>query len=284
MRWLFLFLLMLNIGYMAWELNRERPQHVTKTRLPDGVQPIVLLSELDTDKAAPLVTASAEIAEIAPQVVPDSADVPVSVAQPRAEERAAEIASTAAFQDVTTTDAAPAAAEPEVSAQPEPGLADLSAERPAEDLCYTLGPFSEMKTLRVVTREIRDYVVEASFRSKEEQEQTRFRVYIRPVASKQAAKAVIKELNSKNIKDHFIITKGEHKNGISLGYFSGKNRAYRYADRVRKLGFDAVAEPVFRSYTIYWLDYRIKAGKEIPPRIFDEHLENAAQKLSRSCS
>ena len=141
-----------------------------------------------------------------------------------------------------------------------------------------------MKTLRVVTREIRDYVVEASFRSKEEQEQTMFRVLVRAVGSKQEAKAMIRELDSKNIRDHFIITEGPNTNAISLGYFSSKSRAYRHADRVRKLGCDAYAEPVFRRYTIYWLDYRIKAGSEIPQQIFDDHLQSSGQQLTRACS
>jgi hypothetical protein len=140
-----------------------------------------------------------------------------------------------------------------------------------------------METLRLVTREIKDYVVEASFRSKEEQEQTMFRVLISPVGSKQEAKALIRELDKKNIRDHFIITEGPYRNAISLGYFSTKSRAYRHADRVRKLGFDAAAEPVFRSYTIYWLDYRIRSGEEIPQHIFDEYLDGAAQRLSRAC-
>ena len=111
-----------------------------------------------------------------------------------------------------------------------------------------------------------------------------FRVFLKPVGSKQEANALIKQLVSKNIKDYFIITDGPNKNGISLGYFSNKRRAYGHADRVRKLGFDVVVEPVFRTYIIYWLDYRIKKGHEIPQQIFDDHLENSAQRLSRTCS
>ncbi len=111
-----------------------------------------------------------------------------------------------------------------------------------------------------------------------------FRVLLKPVGSKQEANALIKELVSKNIRDYFIITVGPNKNGISLGYFSNKGRAHRHADRVRKLGFDVIAEPVFRTYTIYWLDYRIKTGNEIPRQVFDDHLDNSAQRLSRTCS
>jgi hypothetical protein len=284
MRWLFLLLLVLNVGYVAWELEREHPQHVRTTALPTGVERIVLLRELESGKAEkqdiaqPATTPGTQQARIESSKG-DSAQQHVEAAQPgAASEQLAVVADVGADPEKTAESQAP------VRSDATADRSEVAPETsPAVDLCYTLGPFSEMKTLRLVTREIKDYVVEASFRSREEQEQTMFRVFVRPVGSKQEARALIKELVSKNIKDHFIITEGPNKNGISLGYFSSKARAYRHADRVRKLGFDATAEPVFRTYTIYWLDYRIKSGNEIPQQIFDEHLGKSAQRLSRDC-
>jgi hypothetical protein len=285
MRWLFLLLLVLNVGYVAWELERERPQAVRTAALPTGVERIVLLREQQSG--------SADEEDIALSSVPpgeQQADIQSSEydsarpQQAEAEQTPAEPTQVAAAD--VSVDVEPVAVNKGAAAAVVP--ADVAEDRPekppADDLCYTLGPFSEMQTLRLVTREIKDYVVEASFRSREEQEQTKFRVFIRPLGSKQAAKALVKELVSKNIRDYFIITSGPNKNGISLGYFSNKRRAYGHAERVRKLGFDVVVEPVFRTYTIYWLDYRIKAGNEIPQQIFDDHLENSAQRLSRTCS
>jgi hypothetical protein len=286
MRWLFLVLLVLNVGYVAWELERERPRHVRTTALPTGVERIVLLRELESataekeDIEQPATTPGTQQARIKPSKDDPAQPQQAGAGQPRT-------------SPTQVAEAADVSADLEAMAENQaPAHSDVPADRPevmpeatpAVDLCYTLGPFSEMQTLRLVTREIKDYVVEASFRSREEQEQTMFRVFVRPVGSKQEARALIKELVSKGIKDHFIITDGPNKNGISLGYFSSKARAYRHADRVRLLGFDATAEPVFRTYTIYWLDYRIKSGNEIPQQIFDEHLENSAQRLSRTCS
>jgi len=288
MRWLFLLLVVINVGYVAWELERERPQHVHTTALPTGVGRIVLLRELES------VTAENEDEDIAqPATTPDTQQAQIKPseddsAQPQ--QAGAEQAQTAPTQVAVAADVS---ADIETMAENQgPARTDVPADMPeatpedklAVDLCYTLGPFSEMQTLRLVTREIKDYVVEASFRSREEQEQTMFRVLLKPVGSKQEAKELIKELVSNNIRDYFIITDGPSKNAISLGYFSSKSRAYGHADRVRKLGFDVIVEPVFRTYTIYWLDYRIKSGNEIPQQIFDDHLENSAQKLGRTCS
>jgi len=282
MRWLFLLLLVLNVGYIAWELERERPQHMHTAALPTGVERIVLLQELASgaadkeDIAQPTTTPGAPQADIKPSEDVSTQPQQAEAGQPRITPTQVAVAADDSA-DVKTVAKDLGSAHPGV-------LAGMPEDKPAVDLCYTLGPFSEMQTLRLVTREIKGYVVEASFRSREEQEQSMFRVFLRPVGSKQEAKALIKELVSKNIRDYFIITDGPNKNGISLGYFSNKGRAYRHADRVRKHGFDVIVEPVFRTYTIYWLDYRIKAGNEIPQQIFDDHLENSAQRLSRDCS
>ena len=277
MRWFFLLLLLLNFGYVAWELNRERPQQSVRTAVPDGVETIVLLSELASDPPEDSQAVRAEAGEPVPA---DASDPSVTAAQ-QAQAGASGPPSPPTM--AATADQGDRQLAATVTQKRDAGAVATAAPGPAGDRCYTLGPFSDMKTLRQVTRDIKDYVVEASFRSKDEQEQTMFRVLISPLGSKEEAKALIKELNSKNIRDHFIITEGAYKNAVSLGYFSSKDRAYRYAARVRRLGFDAEAEPVFRSYTIYWLDYRIRAGSEIPQQIFDRHIQNATRRLNRAC-
>jgi len=283
MRWLFLLLLVLNVGYVAWELKREHPLHVRATSLPRGVERIVLLRELESAPAEKEDTATMASTISAQETAAEpAAGDSTQLQQAGASQTHPGATQVAVLGDVGVDIEAKAVAE-EQDAAPAIGPETTSKGSPAVDLCYTLGPFSEMKTLRLVTREIKDYVVEASFRSREEQEQAMFRVFLRPVGSKHEANALIKELVSKNIRDYFIINDGPNKNGISLGYFSEKGRAYSYADRVRKLGFGVVAEPVFRTYTIYWLDYRIKTGHEIPQQIFDDNLENSSQRLSRAC-
>jgi len=296
MRWLFLLLLVLNVGYLAWELNREHAQLAVPNTLPKGAERIVLLRELDSEKQHDegFSQAQAQVASVEPAIT-DAVQAPVT--EPADNESASPYQIEAKKTDIQAAEVASAenaaAVEDGVQADGQDAMsAAMHAEKPVQvpvakpkdDLCYTLGPFREMKTLRLVTREIKDYVVDASFRSREEQEQTMFRVLLKPVGSKQEAKALTRELASKNIKDYFIISEGPSKNAISLGYFSSKSRAYRHADRVRKLGFDVVAEPVFSTYTIYWLDYRIKADHEIPQQIFEDHLEKSSQRLNRSCS
>ena len=152
------------------------------------------------------------------------------------------------------------------------------------DTCFTLGPLRELGKLREFTRSIKDYVVTASFRSREEQEQSMFLVYLEPEPSVLKAKILGNQLKDSKIKDYYVITSGEQKNGISLGHFKDKSRAQSHAQSIKKLGFKPMLEPVFRSYTIYWLDYQVPAGKVIPQKIFTKHLTKKINRLDRTCS
>ena len=76
MRWLFLLLLVLNVGYLTWELNREHGQSTVSNTLPKGVERIVLLRELKSEK--PLdEEAIAQVASAEPAVT-DAVQAPVA--------------------------------------------------------------------------------------------------------------------------------------------------------------------------------------------------------------
>ena len=111
-----------------------------------------------------------------------------------------------------------------------------------------------------------------------------FWVYLEPESSALKAKVLGKQLKDKKIKDYYVITSGEQRNGISLGHFKDKSRAQSHAQRLKKLGFKSMLEPVFRSYTIFWLDYQVPAGKLIPQKTFTKHLTKKINRLDRVCS
>ncbi len=89
-------------------------------------------------------------------------------------------------------------------------------------------------------------------------------VYIKPEKSRKKAIETGDRLKSKKIKDFYVIRDGEQKNGLSLGRFKSKSGAYELAKKVKKLGFEVTVEPLFKSHTIYWLDYQLASGVKIP--------------------
>lgn len=268
MRWLFLFVLLVNIAYVSWEYTRPAEQVPVRLQARD-VPTILLLSEIEQAVSA---TGPAAGEKQAQSVM--SGD---NVSEP-AELQLAQVEQAPAVSET------PARVEQEAPAASDPPARTPTGVSSSTQECYTLGPFRKLEKLRVYTRAIKDYVVEASFRSRDEREQSMFWVYISPRADIDKAKATGKRLEAMNIKDYYVIHKGDQKNGISLGHFKEKDRAYSHADKIKKLGFQPTIEPVYRSYTIYWLDYRLKPGEVIPDYVFDKHLGNNVKRLDRPCS
>ena len=224
MRWLFLFVLMLNVAYVVWEWSQ--PESSLDAPIIDkGVSRIVLLSEIGQESVAVLVTDN--------QAVSDQS-----------------------------------------------GKANVDVEGG----CFTLGPFKKLEKLRAVTRGIKEYVVDASFRSREEKEQAMFWVYLDPLENYKEAKALADRLKKSQVKDYFIVNSGPKNNGISLGHFREKNRAYIHAGHIKGLGFEPKVETIFKTYTIFWLDYDVASGKSIPKNILDKHVTGKINRLVRDCS
>lgn len=224
MRWLFLFVLVLNLVYVAWEMSQTE-KTLAVSNINRDVPKIILLGEIGQ---------SAVVAKT------DKSDL-------------------AAAQNGNN--------KPVVTGG-----------------CYTLGPFRNLDKLRAVTRGIRRYVVDASFRSRTEREQAMFWVYLEQQESFTKAKALAARLKQSKIEDYFVVGSGPKENGISLGHFREKNRAYDHADHLKSLGYKPIIEALFKEYTIYWLDYQVKSSKVIPDSVFDKHLTSQINHLVRACS
>ena len=249
MRWLFLFVLLVNIVFIGWEMSQSK----------DGSAVPEASSEIPTIELLSETGQATKIPAKIPTKVPVKAVAKAS--------KATQVAKSA------ERDKQPVAEPPTVAARPS-----------SVDRCYTLGPFRKLDNLRIFTRAIKDYVITASFRSREEREQSMFWVYLEPEATLKKARVLGKSLKSKKVKDYYVISSGPKENGISLGHFKEKDRAYSHAESIKALGFKPIVDPVFKSYTIYWLDYHVPAGRVIPQKIFSKHLDQKINRLERSCS
>ena len=294
MRWLFLFVLSLNLAYIAWEMSKSPVDGYVDVAPLKNVQPIVLLSELrqqqaDAARSVPVEgsEAAAGKTESAGTETREQAD-----SKKTGETEAAQVEKipqvkpkpvTVTSQDKPVKQVEQIAA---ITQKPEP-VRVAPVVSPPTSSCYTLGPFRDLDRLRAFTREIKSYVVEADFRGREEKEPTLYWVFIKPEINRKKAIETGNRLKAKKIKDFYIIRDGEKENGLSLGHFRNKDGAYGLAKKVQKLGFDVAVEPVFKSYTIYWLDYQLASDAVIPESIFDKYTKTAQKdkisRLSRDC-
>lgn len=271
MRWLFLFVLIINIAYIVWEMNRS-PKEDRVAKTPNNkVASLVMISELEVQGVIP---------DSVEKVKSDQTEVAVEIttAVNLVDDKALVV-------DVAAVDDKKAKSQLESATKPEVKTPEKLVEKVivVPDACYTLGPFREIDKLREFTRVIKDYVVDVSFRSREEQESSMFWVYLPPAADFQSAQKTSKRLISKKIKDYYIINSGQKKNGISLGHFKVKDSAYNHVKRLKKLGFKPEISPIFQAYVIYWLDYQVKFDKQIPKKLVDKHMTKNMSQLNREC-
>ena len=308
MRWIFLLVFSLNLIYIGWQLSVPSDDLYTGVKALKNVPPIVLLSEVrQAEQLALLETVQAETSknEGAEQektatvdVVPVVSDVMADGDAGARAEKSVENANVEAGLAVKASVDAPVNVSVKTEAvEVEPKkvkvVAASEAGKPvpviaqAMTSCFTLGPFRDLDKLRSFTREIKSYVVETDFRGREETEQSLYWVYVEPEKNRKKAIATGKRLKAKKIKDFYIIRDGEKINGLSLGHFRSKEGAYGLAKKVRKLGFGVIVEPVFKTYTVYWLDYKLAENTVIPQKVFDTYLKstkkNKISRLTRAC-
>ena len=152
-------------------------------------------------------------------------------------------------------------------------------------LCFTMGPFRDADLAKVVTNKLKDMNIEAKRRSKVEQEQYGYRVYLPPYATREEAVADTRKLAELGVRDYFIITDDEDKkNGVSLGLFRKKSGAIRRMAQIRRFDFKPQMEIRYRDTTIYWLDYQHMPEVDTD-QLLREFTEDTPdlQRLDRDC-
>ncbi len=283
MRWLFLIVLSLNFTYIAWQLTQPVVQAYKDVRPLKNVSPIILLSEFK------------QVAVQAPSLLHDKNVGPVEMPAHVAMNDEAALLQAKAVEVLSVDNekeaklAAVALSKENVFAEVDPLKAtDVSQLRSdSKEMCFTLGPFRDLGKLRALTKEIKPYVITTDFRGREEREQSLYWVYVRPEKNNEKAVATGKRLKAKKIKDFYVIHEGEKIHGLSLGRFRNKSGAYGLAEKVRKLGFNVIVEPVFKAYTVYWLDYQLDDGVNMPEALLKKYTQSVKKskisRLSRRC-
>ncbi len=300
MRWLFLIVLFLNLAYIAWQTTRPVTQSYENVQpLKKNVRPIVLLSEIKQQETLARPEVNSEKQQSSPQIVKVEAITEAvevtEVAEITSVKKSEQIKQPALPSDENKVVAeikplkTPNESQEESLMSMDGGDFAGSQEGGAilKESCFTLGPFRDLDKLRSLTREIKPYVVATDFRGREQREQYLYWVYIPPEKNRKKAIETGKRLKAKKIKDFYVIREGEKIHGVSLGRFRNKNSANGLAKKVKKLGFDVTVEPMFKSYTVYWLDYQLADGVNIPETLFELYTQAAnngkVSRLQRAC-
>lgn len=275
MRWLFFILLFLNVAFIAWQMSRPPGDIYASTAKDSGREhAILLLSEVGKQHADAGGDSGAASAGDAEQARSENEEVGKNLAS---------------LQPSGETGSAKLKAESDVDGQQVTAISDKAVPvQSTAGHCYTLGPFRDLDVLRRLTNEVKPYVLAVDFRGKEAKDEPLYWVFIRPFKDRQTALAAGSRLKAGNVRDYFVIRDGENADGISLGYFRVKKSADGIQKRVEKLGFDVVVEPIFKTYTVYWLDYQLRDDMKIPGRILEKYVgsskDHRIKRLNRECA
>ena len=236
MRWLFILLLLLNIIYFGWELERETRFQVANAtpviRVPVSAKRLTLISEMPSPPG--LRTAE------------EMRDIP----------------------GIAAGDAVSSSATNELVAElPDIRPADLGDDSSAS--CFTFGPLPEERQAQGLMDWFRSRGAGTQIRHTDEQRRQLFWIYLAPQESKESAMAMMKELKTRGINDYRLISRGNLENAISLGLFSSQSAVNKRLGELKNKGYKPIVVPYSNLDQIYWLDIRLTVATGVIEEMFN---------------
>ena len=170
----------------------------------------------------------------------------------------------AGSEPAQTTDELPAAAAPveaeqviaaearEAEEPQSPAEPEAAPDQASSAVCVRAGWFKERAAAGEAAEWMRSAGAEAVEVRQEEQEVIKnYQVYLPPASSREAARAVARELRDRGVDDIWIIHKGAQANGISLGVYRSKSNTSRRVAELEKLGYSVVTTANMKTVTEY---------------------------------
>ena len=230
MRWFVLFLLLANLMYLGWQVERRARADVRSAgaaqQVSAGAARLSLLAEL-------------------PETPPLREREPPPVDTPVPASTEGDLA--ALMPDVSET--------PVVA--PEAGFS-----------CFSYGPLPEERQAIWLGDWFRSRRAEVRSRTSEDPGRRLYWVYLEPKESVQSAMAVVEDLRRQGVRDYRLISKGDLGNAVSLGLFSSQEAVNGRLQELKGKGFQPVVVPYSNVQRFYWLDVRVPAAPEILDQLF----------------
>jgi hypothetical protein len=216
MKWWCVGLLVLNLGYFAFEYDRHLARSIADpgaaTTLPATAATLTLVRELP-EPPAPL-----------------EAPEPIPVPLPEA---------TAAVTDEPSP--------PEAAPAPAPAPAQTS-------VCASIGAFASAEEADQARQRVAGPDIRVRGRTEQEITATRYWVYLDNQGSEELAKTRLAELAAKGVEDYLLQRNGEPKNAISLGLYSTKPSVEARVSALERQGFHPAVQERNKTREVYWLD------------------------------
>lgn len=151
--------------------------------------------------------------------------------------------------------------------------------------CYSVGPFVIIGDVSNAARMFEEAGIAAQQRAAPEKEHAGFWVFIPPQPSLQSARAVLRDLQLKELRDALIISEGEKANAISVGVYYVEQQAEQRRNDIIRMGYAAQIEELTRTRSQYWLDIELQRSTRIPGKLWQQALKKYAgiEHTKREC-
>ncbi|MDY6992674.1 MAG: hypothetical protein SVR94_08740 [Pseudomonadota bacterium] len=294
MRSLALLLLLMNIGFLAWQssglsgLPWQPAQFATVAPPMDDTQSslpqLVLLQERQqvTSPAQKPITAAdkpgAETANISPKQVTKTTERTLNSREPQQEtdkhlksdeipnDKAIKMSKLQQLEQLPTTTGEQNSKTSQLTPTPVPPPLNVAkkppAVKPKQEIlaCFQIGPYTQ---LRLATQAVEWFKQQASTtQAKIIERETKILdstwVYLPSFKTNYDARQEQKQLAQKGVTDHMIVTSGQFKNAISLGLYRNPNSVERRLRELQTKGYTQVkTEKRYQRDTRYWLNVKL---------------------------
>ncbi|MEM7027684.1 MAG: SPOR domain-containing protein [Pseudomonadota bacterium] len=259
MKWFFLLLLLLNLAYLGWEVDRESKQfrinQSSAFNIPATAKQLQLISELEQkpDNRKLSNTSQTEVESTAKFV-----DIPLEFNPNRQS-----MMKLLLDQDdmMQLDDDLPVNT---------PGDTSKTLNTVPEYVCYSYGPIPNEQESDLMTNwfSLRD--ISYLKRQTPESGKQKFWIYLKPYDSTAKAQATLADLRQQGINDLHVIRNGDLLNAVSLGLFSSQAAVNRRLSEIQATGYQPLVVPYSAGKQIYWIDVKIDRLSEYTDELFSD--------------
>ena len=244
MKWFFILLLVANVSYLGWEIDRSTKLDVANQReairIPAGTQRLALVSELEQQPNRRQSQSDEESNYDLATVLPIEMN-------PNTEN----------MIEALLNDSAVMQMDNGFMADEIDDLAPGLTAADSRAVCYTYGPIPDSSESALMADWLNERGIDFTQRQTAEEGEQKFWVYLAPQASRAEAEATLADLKQQGIDDLHLIRSGDLLNAVSLGLFSSQASVNRRLNEIEATGYQPIVVPYSGGKQIYWFDVRI---------------------------
>lgn len=258
MKWFFIILLLANVVYFGWELDRQTLIETKNSSapfiIPKNIKKLVLVRELGSP---PELKNKQQQESIDQQVNADSEGLTAS------DESLGQLTDDVMIEQEFGTDLV--SKLPDISADGIEGN-----ENNSDPLCFTYGPFPATEQADELTNWFKERNILVNQRTEGERKKQLFWIYLAPKDSRESAIAAIEDLKSKGVRDFRLINSGDLLNAISLGLFSTQASVNKRLNELKSIGYQPIVVPYHDAKVIYWVDVKLTDAQNMLNELFTD--------------